>query len=238
MKTTPEKYNDQAVHFQVAELPRLLREHLKQGPVALADLGSGDGPLFHELERTGRINQNEPVYAVDLDEKRLGDVARRFPYIKTITASADDVPGIKNDSIDFIISTMAMEHIVDDYKFLREIRRLLKANGKAFVTTVYKKKWAWYFRKRDGESVLDRSHVREYTDLAAVRSLTERAGLLIKELELEPLWFPLVDPLAFRLVQSGMLKANNRFLQAARRIKIPIIGYYSLNMILEQRPID
>ena len=61
------------------------------------------------------------------------------------------------------------------------------------MTTVFKKRWAWYFRKRDGESVLDTSHLREYTDVDVVRGLVSEAGFRIVALE-ALLWFPLLDP--------------------------------------------
>jgi 2-polyprenyl-3-methyl-5-hydroxy-6-metoxy-1,4-benzoquinol methylase len=68
---------------------------------------------------------------------------------------------------------MVMEHVPDEDAYLAEIRRLLRPSGRAYVTTVFKTTWAWYFRKRDGESVLDTSHLREYTDLRAFRALVE-----------------------------------------------------------------
>ena len=139
------------------------------------------------------------MYAVDLEPARLARVSNRFPWIRTLVASADAVPDIPDGALDAVISTMVMEHVPDEQAYLAEIQRMLRPGGRAYVTTVFKKPWAWYFRKREGESVLDTSHLREYTDLDRLRELVANADLRIFALERNPMWFPLFDPLPFRV---------------------------------------
>jgi ubiquinone/menaquinone biosynthesis C-methylase UbiE len=227
-----ERYTETAIHFDVERLPPLLRRALPSGPLALADLGCGDGPLFAALAATGLIDETRPVYAVDLEPTRLAHVSERFPWILTVVASAEHVPEIAEGSLDAVISTMVMEHVPDENAYLAEIRRILRTGGRAYVTTVFKKRWAWYFRKRDGESVLDTSHLREYTDLASFRALVEAAGLRIVSLERRLLWFPLLDPLLFRL--GGRLRSRPRARRLLRAAKVPIPGYYSLEVAVER----
>ena len=100
------------------------------------------------------------MYAVDLEAARLARVSDRFPWIAALVASADSVPAIPDRSLDAVISTMVMEHVPDEQAYLAEIHRVLRPGGRAYVTTVFKRPWAWYFRKRDGMSVLDMSHLR------------------------------------------------------------------------------
>jgi ubiquinone/menaquinone biosynthesis C-methylase UbiE len=227
-----ERYTETALHFDVERLPPLLARSLSPGPLALVDLGCGDGPLFASLAREGTIGTTRPVYAVDLESTRLARVSARFPWIETVVASADAVPAIPDGSLDAVISTMVMEHVPDEQAYLGEIHRVLRPGGRAYVTTVYKKRWAWYFRKRDGESVLDTSHVREYTDLDAFRSLVMSSGLRIVALERRLLWFPLLDPLLFRV--GGGLAKRPRVLHALRAARVPIPGYYGLEVVLER----
>ena len=227
-----ERYTETAIHFDVGRLPRLLASSLPAGPLALADLGCGDGPLFAALVREGVIAPSRPVYAVDLEADRLRHVSERFPWIHTVVGSADSVPEISDESLDAVISTMVMEHVPDEGAYLAEIRRVLRPAGRAYVTTVFKKPWAWYFRKRDGESVLDTSHLREYTDIGAFRGLVEGAGLRIVALERNRLWFPLLDPLLFRV--GGRLRGRKRLLRALRAVKVPIPGYASLELVVER----
>ncbi len=228
-----ERYTETAVHFDVDRLPRLLAASLPTGPLALADLGCGDGPLFAALVGDGLIAPSRPVYAVDLEADRLAHVSDRFPWIRTVIASADAVADIADSSLDAVISTMVMEHVPDEGAYLAEIRRVLRPGGRAYVTTVFKTTWAWYFRKRDGESVLDTSHLREYTDLAAFRALVEGSGLHIVALERRRLWFPLLDPVLFRV--GRRLRGRPRLLRALRAAKVPIPGYSSLEVVLERR---
>ena len=229
-----ETYTETARHFDAAALPTLLERCVLPGPLALADLGCGDGPLFPALVRGGFISPERPVYAVDLAPTRLDRVSARFPWIHIVEASADSVPAITDGALDMVCSTMVMEHVPDESSYLAEIKRILRPGGKAYVTTVFKKPWAWYFRKRDGESVLDTSHLREYTDIAVVRGLVTGAGLQIVALERHLLWFPLLDPLLFQLGRSyPALSARQSLLRVLRVPKVPIPGYYGLEIVIE-----
>jgi ubiquinone/menaquinone biosynthesis C-methylase UbiE len=226
-----ERYTETAIHFDVERLPRLLVRSLPSGPLALADVGCGDGPLLAALVRSGLIDETKPVFAVDLEAARLARVSERFPWIRTVVAGADRIPDIGDGTLDAVVSTMVMEHVPDEHAYLAEIRRVLQPGGRAYVTTVFKKPWAWYFRKRDGESVLDTSHLREYTDLQAFRDLVESVGLRILALERNRLWFPLLDPLLFRF--GGRLRSRHGVLRVLRAVKVPIPGYFSLEVIVE-----
>jgi hypothetical protein len=100
------------------------------------------------------------------------------------------------------------------------------------VTTVFKKPWAWYFRKREGESVLDTSHLREYTDLDRLRELVANADLRILAMKRSHMWFPLLDPLLFRV--GHRLRSRPKLLRALRAVKVPIPGYYVLELVVER----
>ncbi|MET0729382.1 MAG: class I SAM-dependent methyltransferase [Acidimicrobiales bacterium] len=229
------RYNETAVHFEVDELPSLLAEHLPPGPLALADFGCGDGPLFGVLARRGHIGPERLVCAVDLEERRLARVAARLPFVTTCVSPADSVPDIGDASLDWVLSTMVMEHVPDEARYLGEIRRVLRPGGRAYISTVFKKPWAWYFRKRDGETVLDTSHLREYTDLAAFTSslMENQRFRRLVAIELSPMWFPLLDPLLFRLAGRGWLRSPV-LLRRLRSMKVPIPGYYTLEVIVER----
>lgn len=233
-----ETYTETALHFEAVRLPRVLEQALPPGPLALVDLGSGDGPLFPALARGGFISTGRPVYAVDLEATRLARVTARFPWIEAVVASVDSVPAIGDATLDFVVSTMVLEHVPDEGSYLAEIARVLRPGGRAYVTTVFKKPWAWYFRKRDGESVLDASHLREYTDVRDVRRLLDDAGLRELALERRLLWFPLLDPLLFRLGHRIPGLASRRtLLRVLRGVRVPVVGYYSLEVVLE-RPVE
>ena len=233
-QNTAHPYNRRARHFELERLPPRLIHHLPGGPLALADVGCGDGPLFGALERGGYISPAKPVYAVDLQAERLVRVAERFPYITTIVASADNMAPIPDASLDFVTAMMVMEHVPQEGAFLDETRRILREGGRIYLTTVFKKPWAWYFRRRDGEMVLDVSHLREYTDLRAFHSLLgigHRFSRML-ELALEPLWFPILDPILFLAASRSGGSGIGR-LATLRKLKVPVPGYYTLIAVLE-----
>ena len=227
-----ERYTETAIHFDIEALPTLLTRWLPAGPLVLADLGCGDGPLFAALSREGLISASHPVYAVDLEAARLARVSDSFPWIRTLVASADAVPDIVDARLDAVISTMVLEHVPDEHAYLAEIQRMLRPGGRAYVTTVFKQRWAWYFRKRNGESVLDTSHLREYTDLDRVDELVANADLRILAMKRSRMWFPLLDPLLFRV--GHRLRSHPKLLHALRSAKVPIPGYYVLELVVER----
>ena len=100
------------------------------------------------------------------------------------------------------------------------------------MTTVFKKPGV-VFPPRDGESALDPSHLREYTDLDAFRKVVESGFELLRSVRM--LWFPPVDPVLFRLGHRYPgLSSRPSVLRALRAPRVPIPGYYSLEVVLER----
>ena len=232
-KETIEKYEERYIHFDFFELPKTLKTHLKPGPLSFVDLGCGDGPWFNLLHQCGYISESRPVYAVDLDDNRLKRIVARFPWISIIAGSAESVPTIPDQSVDFVISTMVMEHVFDEGKYLSEIRRILRIGGKAFITTVYKRKWAWFYRRRNGEFVLDTSHVREYTDLDVFKKIITNSGLEILDIKLVQLKFSMLKPV-FRIWKRSE-RSMNFGLRLLLWPKLPVPGYYELELVVQHR---
>ena len=227
-------YNHIAVHFDRTKMPRLLLKHLPSRQLSLMDFGCGDGPWFHILSQNGFIGEREPVYAIDEQKQRLDRIKQRFPLIHTIQTNGGAVSQVTDATIDFVISTMVLEHVENELEFLNEISRVLKKGGKAYITTVFKKKNARYFRRRNGEYVLDVSHLREYTDLKDIEKLCNNADSMnISELQLTPMWFPVLDPLLFRLAPQLQLSQN--IIRWLRIPKIRIPRYFELELVLEKK---
>lgn len=228
-----EKYEERYIHFDFVEFPKTLKDHLIAGPLSFADLGCGDGPWFNLLYQRGYISETCPVYAVDLDKARLERISSRFPWINTVVSSAESTPDIPDQSLDFVISTMVMEHVFDEKKYLSEIHRILKPSAKAYVTTVYKRKWALFYRRRNGEFVLDTSHVREYTDFIDFQRLIVDHGFEILDIKLIPFKIPLLKPI-FRIWKRKE-RSMNLLLKLLLMPKLLVPGYYELELIIRHR---
>jgi len=227
------KYEERYIHFDFVEIPKILKNYLLPGPLSFADLGCGDGPWFNLLHQQGLISEACPVYAVDLDKTRLERVITRFPWITTIVGSVESIPKIPDQSVDFVISTMVMEHVINEEKYLLEVRRILKPSAKAYITTVFKKKWAVFYRRRKGEFVLDKSHVREYTDLIAFKKMITESGFKILDFKLTQLKIQILKPI-FRI-----WKRSKRSIDPVLRLllmpKFPIPGYFELEIVVKRQ---
>lgn len=127
---------------------------------------------------------------------------------------------------------MVMEHIFDENKYLSEILRVLKPSAIAYITTVFKKEWAVFYRRRNGEFVLDTSHVREYTDLGAFKKLVTDGGLDIIDIKLNLLKISILKPV-FRIWKRKERTAS-QFIKLLLLPKIPIPGYFELELVVRK----
>lgn len=191
-----ERHAEQSVHFFSRRVPTRLRhvlDALMPGDVVV-DIGCGDGQLVWSLLETGALPDGVEVSGVDLSPTRV----RRFMALTgkpAFLANGEDLSGVAGSSVDLCISTMVMEHVPDDGAYAAALARVVRPGGCLFLTTVLRKRGAWYFRKApDGRRVLDPTHVREYSSVDAVRQTLEQAGFDTMEVGLERLAFPLAHP--------------------------------------------
>jgi ubiquinone/menaquinone biosynthesis C-methylase UbiE len=115
----------------------------KNNPL-IVDFGCGGGTGLFCLEKEGFNN----LQGVDLCPNIPANFLKytKFREEDALKCSFED------NCVDAVVSTMFIEH-VDDVKFVTEIYRVLKPGGIALVTSVLKKKWAWYFYKNEKGAV-------------------------------------------------------------------------------------
>jgi len=221
--------------FYIEEIPFLLKYYLeKEKWFSLIDIGCGDGGLLYSLKKQN-ILKNKKVYATDLSPTRIKRVKMLDKNFICFVSSADDLEEIANNSIDVVISTQVIEHVPDDEKMVKEISRILRKTGFAYISTVFKKKWAWHFHRAYGHWALDPTHIREYTDESQLFDLFEKYGLQIIEQNKILFKFPVLN-FIFRYLNINRNVYNNKFLDFIRKVvKIPSIGYYWWEMIVKSR---
>lgn len=201
----------------------------------IVDLGAGGGTLLYNVQKITKAK----LVAVDFSDTALGQ-------LKTIVPGAiilkEDVTAtsLSDSDFDFCLSTMVIEH-VDDTSFLREIYRILRPNKYLFITSVLRTKNAWYFYKnKEGKSVLEPSHLREYTSPKEFIGMITKSGFKVLELEISRISFPLIDP--FLKIGSRFLRSNfwAKFCTAQpiefmRKItKVPIPGYFAIEVVAQK----
>ncbi|MCX6816703.1 MAG: class I SAM-dependent methyltransferase [Candidatus Beckwithbacteria bacterium] len=130
--------------FVVARYQQVIKLIPKKANQRLLDIGCGDGVLLNLIKRAR-------LYGVDLDQSSLNYAATRVKA-KFFHASAFKLP-FKANFFDVVLATEIIEHLSRPQPMLQEIRRVLKPNGCAIISTPIK----------PVVGLTDKLHVREYT---------------------------------------------------------------------------
>ena len=162
-------------------------------PGAIADIGAGDGATIHALQRAGLLGDS--VYAVDLAEPRVRNAERTAPGVVGIVADAATT-GLPDASVDGVVCTQVIEHVADDRAVVEEIARILRPGGWWYISSVMKKKWAWWLYRVDGERRLDPTHVREYATLDEFVNVLSVPDLDVTNVGTRRCWYPVGELVA------------------------------------------
>lgn len=115
-----------------------LHQRLLKAYVAVQDLVKGD--LLEVGCGEGRgidlvINKVKSYTAIDKIEGIIRELRKKYPSGKFLSANIPPFQGLEDNSFDTVISFQVIEHIKDDKFFLKEINRVLKPGGTAYLTT-------------------------------------------------------------------------------------------------------
>jgi SAM-dependent methyltransferase len=220
-------------HFYVDEIPSILSTLLDEKKWHIsADLGCGDGALIAAMHNHGYLD-DKLLYAVDASDSRMDLVREISPNINCIVGDACDTK-IEDGSIDLLISTQVIEHVASDRDMVEEMYRLLKDDGSLYLTTIIKRKWAWYFYRCNGKWTLDPTHVREYNEEHDLLDILSDHGfdVLINQKTLESR--PILDAV-LRRIHASRDVYKSPFLKPLRKIRIPIPGYYQWELVCQKK---
>jgi len=233
------EYSRQAVHFFSSEVPPLLKLTLDRSidPAVVVDYGCGDGHLIWTLRHSGLLVRAGRVIGLDISAIRLKRFHKNTGFDTLLHAPETPLP-IEDGSVDVLLSTMVIEHAPDDHWMMAQIQRVLREGGRVYLTTVVKRKWAWYFRRSpDGRWVLDSTHEREYGSQAEVQDMVTGAGLRIETVAMKRLAFPIIHPIVRIINRWVPLRGVNRLFITSRlmrlleKLVLPIFGYYAIEVV-------
>ena len=231
-----ERYATEHVHLYDESVSPLLTKYLTSfNWQVFLDVGCGDGSLLFALNRKGYF-RNKTVLAVDISAKRIEVAKAISDGFQCFVDDACKLENIGSSAADMLVSLQVIEHVPDDDAMIRQIYRVLTGNGVAYVTTVFKESRAFYFhRNADGESVIDPTHVREYKD-EQLLSLLEKHGLEVLESNKAQLWKPILGSFIMgRIGATGESLARHPILKAIRRIRYPLLGYFSWEIVVRKK---
>lgn len=218
-------------YFYAGEPPKLLCEYLKNTKWDnFMDLGCGDGFLLYNLNKANFFDKKN-VYAVDLSKNRIDlakNINKNFIYL---VEDACNIKAIKDKSIDFLTSIQLIEHVEDDKALIEEMQRVLSRGGIAYVATIYKKWYGWYFYRCRGKWTIDPTHLREYTKDSQLLDIFKNCGFEVLENRKNLTWRPIIDFIFKRLGFDKNVFLRNPFLQKIRSFQVPVPGYYNWEIL-------
>jgi len=222
------------IHFYSEEIPDLVARCATGSPWhTFLDAGCGDGCLLYALGKQDLLRGKE-AYAIDLSPTRVERVRELGLGVQCMVGDVCDMRGIGDGTIDLLVTTQVIEHVVDDEKMVQEMSRVLRSGGSFYLNTVFKKWFAWYYHRCNGKWVIEPSHLREYTRDSQLLDLLGEYGLEVTETRKVPARYSILDFILHRTGASGRAY-ENRLLALLRRIKIPIFGYYNWEMTGRRR---
>jgi len=136
--------SDNPIHQRLLKAYYVAEELVKGD---LLEIGCGEGRGVELL-----APKADSYTAVDKIEEVVKSLSAKYPESSFIQANIPPLP-FEDNSFDSVVSFQVIEHIKDDATYLKEINRILKPDGKAYISTPNIK------------MTLSRNpwHIREYT---------------------------------------------------------------------------
>jgi len=231
-----EKYAQKYIHFYDEDIEDdvLIKYLICTKWSSLLDCGCGDGSLLYALQKNNFL-KDKKVYAIDLSKNRVARVIKNIKNVSAYVDNAEKMATIADQSIDFFISTKVIEH-VNDKEMIKAVKRVTKTGSIIYISTLFKKKWGWYFHRNNGMWVIDPTHLREYTSDEQLLNLFSKDEFEVLENIKKPILFSLID---FFIRKLGVKdnKIYFSFLKYLKFFKIPVPGYYSWTVVLRRKKI-
>ena len=241
-----QRYSSLHFHFLGGPPPRLLERAIATrdgAPFAVLDMGCGDGGLMFALKRQGLLGGAAVVAGVDLSPRRAALFALTMEDAVGVVSDACHVPELRDQSFDVVVCSQLIEHVAQDGALLEEVRRVLKADGMAYISSVIKS-WYGFWAYRNGSGfLLDPTHVREYRSRDQFLALLAGSGLEPLEWATVGVRYPVLD-LAVRAAAACGLAAPEQCrdiyvrrprLEALRRVRVPAVGYFTVEALCRRK---
>lgn len=240
-----QSYSRKHVHFYDTDISFLLEQGLAlvnctiRKP-SMVDIGCGDGRIIFALYEKEFLKNFGEIVGVDISEIRIERLTRQMPFVKGIVSDALNVIELPDCTFDFVVCSQLIEHVKDDDMLIFEIRRLLRRGGLAYISSIIKKWYGFYFYFKNGSFRLDPTHVREYSAQREFVSLFTNKGFEVINVETRGVMYPLSDIITRLFFKLGLMEPDiklyqqHNLLSRFRKVRIPIVGYKSIEVLVRK----
>ncbi|MEO7991863.1 MAG: class I SAM-dependent methyltransferase [Chryseolinea sp.] len=129
--TSEEITSDNPIHQRLFKAYVVARDYVKGNTL---EVGCGEGRGVSTL-----MELATSFTAVDKIETVIADLQKKHPSGKFISMNIPPLGGLEDNTYDSIVSFQVIEHIENDFLYLKEIHRVLKPGGIALITTPNRK---------------------------------------------------------------------------------------------------
>ncbi|WP_044397353.1 bifunctional 2-polyprenyl-6-hydroxyphenol methylase/3-demethylubiquinol 3-O-methyltransferase UbiG [Lacinutrix sp. Hel_I_90] len=128
------------------------------------EIGCGEGYGLEVI-----LKQAKSLTVIDKSKHVLKKIKSKHPQTTVLNQNIPPMYNLKDNSFDVVISFQVIEHIKDVNLFIKEIHRVLKTHGKAYITTPNSKKSIarnpWHFKEYNYKEInsLIKNNFKTYT---------------------------------------------------------------------------
>ena len=110
------------------------------------EIGCGEGYGLDLI-----LEQTSALTVIDKSKHVLHTIKKKYPKITTIHQKAPPLKHLEDNTFDVVFSFQVIEHIKEADLLIKDIHRVLKPNGKAYITTPNSKKTIarnpWHYKE-------------------------------------------------------------------------------------------
>jgi ubiquinone/menaquinone biosynthesis C-methylase UbiE len=147
-------HDERRVHeYIISEVPKNV--------ITILDVGCGKGWVAKHFLPKGPI-----VLSLDVSTSNPGKAIETYSSENHSGIAADSfhLPFVDN-SLDVVIASEIIEHVVDPTEFIKELFRVVKKKGRLLVTTPYKEKLIYYLCVHCNKKTPANSHIHSFDEV-------------------------------------------------------------------------
>jgi len=233
------RYIDRKRKEKIIKLVLQILRSIKR-KVIVCDLGCGNGIYLREI-----ISQTSFTLGIGIDISKnafrsLSIERKKKERIQFVVGDIEDLP-IKNCSVDLVICTETLEHLLNVNKALNEISRILKPNGILILSIPTQTLWELLLHFFHSKEV-HWEHIREYCALPTANrklvhiknflKLLKKNDLHIKKVLASTfLDFPLYDVLLSKLEKVKIILKLYEIIDEFFSTHLPFFGHTTIFLL-------